>query len=57
MPTSKAKYWVHRLYTPDTAVIATGAALLRIAALFELFDGVQVVATGANAEFLAGIPQ
>lgn len=39
--------WIARLYTPDAAVIAMGAALLRIAALFELFDGVQVVATGA----------
>ena len=35
-----------RLFTPDRAVIATGAALLLVAALFQLFDGVQVVATG-----------
>ena len=28
-------------------MIAAGAALLRIAALFEIFDGLQVVATGA----------
>ena len=28
-------------------VVASGAALLRIAALFELFDGFQTVATGA----------
>ena len=28
-------------------MIATGGVLLRIAAFFELFDGVQVVATGA----------
>ncbi len=31
----------------DAAVIAKGAVLLRIAAFFELFDGLQVVATGA----------
>ena len=39
--------WIARLYTPEAAVIAAGAALLRIAALFEIFDGLQVVATGA----------
>jgi MATE family multidrug resistance protein len=39
--------WISRLYTPEAAVIAAGAALLRIAALFEIFDGLQVVATGA----------
>jgi MATE family multidrug resistance protein len=36
-----------RVFTPDALVIASGAALLRIAALFELFDGFQTVATGA----------
>jgi MATE family multidrug resistance protein len=36
-----------RVFTADAAVVATGAALLRIAALFELFDGFQTVATGA----------
>jgi MATE family multidrug resistance protein len=36
-----------RLYSRDAAVIASGAVLLRIAALFQLFDGLQVVATGA----------
>jgi MATE family multidrug resistance protein len=35
-----------RLFTPDQAVIATGSALLLVAAVFQLFDGVQVVATG-----------
>ncbi len=35
-----------RLFTPEQAVIATGAVLLLVAALFQLFDGVQVVATG-----------
>ena len=33
--------------TRDAAVLAAGVALLRIAALFELFDGLQTVATGA----------
>jgi MATE family multidrug resistance protein len=36
-----------RIYTNDAAVISVGAVLLRIAALFQLFDGLQVVATGA----------
>jgi MATE family multidrug resistance protein len=36
-----------RVFTADALVIASGAALLRIAALFELFDGFQTVATGA----------
>ena len=36
-----------RLYMRDAAVIAVGAVLLRIAAVFQLFDGLQVVATGA----------
>jgi MATE family multidrug resistance protein len=39
--------WTARLYTPEAAVLAASAALLRIAALFEIFDGPQVVATGA----------
>ena len=38
---------VVRLFIRDPAVIAAGAVLLRIAAFFELFDGFQVVATGA----------
>ena len=36
-----------RIYTGDRVVVAAGALLLRIAALFQLFDGLQVVATGA----------
>jgi MATE family multidrug resistance protein len=36
-----------RVFTADAAVVASGAVLLRIAALFELFDGFQTVATGA----------
>ncbi len=39
--------WIVGIYTRDTAVITAGAALLRIAAFFQLFDGLQVVATGA----------
>lgn len=34
------------LFTPDPAVIAVGGRLLQVAALFQLFDGIQVVATG-----------
>ncbi|HEX4966185.1 MAG TPA: MATE family efflux transporter [Thermoanaerobaculia bacterium] len=49
-----------RLYTPDPAVIAMAAALLPIAAVFQVFDGVQVVAAGvlrgsADTTFPAGI--
>jgi len=36
-----------RLFIADPAVVAIGALLLRLAALFELFDGFQIVATGA----------
>jgi multidrug resistance protein, MATE family len=36
-----------RLFIADPAVVAIGAVLLRLAALFELFDGFQIVATGA----------
>jgi multidrug resistance protein, MATE family len=36
-----------RIYTRDAAVIRVGTVLLQIAALFQLFDGFQVVATGA----------
>jgi multidrug resistance protein, MATE family len=39
--------WIVRLYIGDPAVVAVGALLLRIAAVFELFDGLQVVAGGA----------
>ncbi|KYF48696.1 hypothetical protein BE08_24555, partial [Sorangium cellulosum] len=34
-------------FTPDAEVLALGVPLLRIAALFQLFDGVQAVAAGA----------
>ena len=39
--------WIARLFTPEQEVIAAGAVLLRVAAFFQLFDGLQVVATGA----------
>jgi MATE family multidrug resistance protein len=39
--------WIVRLFISNAAVIAAGAVLLRIAAFFELFDGYQIVATGA----------
>jgi MATE family multidrug resistance protein len=38
---------IARLFTPEPEAIAAAAALLRIAAFFQLFDGLQVVATGA----------
>jgi len=38
---------IARIYTPQTEVIQAGATLLMVAAVFQLFDGVQVVATGA----------
>ncbi|XYH99755.1 MATE family efflux transporter [Sorangium sp. So ce1128] len=34
-------------FTPDAQVIAIGVPLLRIAALFQVFDGIQAVAAGA----------
>ncbi len=36
-----------RLFTSEASVLATGASLLLLAAVFQMFDGVQVVATGA----------
>lgn len=36
-----------RVFTPDLSIIETGAQLLLVAAFFQLFDGLQVVATGA----------
>ena len=42
-----APRWIARLFTPQAEVIAVAATLLRIAAFFQLFDGLQVVATGA----------
>lgn len=39
--------WIARLFSPETPIIAAGTSLLRVAAFFQLFDGFQVVATGA----------
>jgi MATE family multidrug resistance protein len=36
-----------RLFTPDQNLIAAGTSLLAVAAIFQLFDGVQAVCTGA----------
>ncbi len=38
---------IARLFTPQPAIIAAAAPLLRVAAFFQLFDGLQVTATGA----------
>jgi MATE family multidrug resistance protein len=38
---------IARIFSPDPIVIRVGARLLRVAAVFQLFDGVQTVATGA----------
>jgi len=38
---------IARVYSPQIEVIRTGASLLIVAAVFQLFDGLQVVATGA----------
>jgi MATE family multidrug resistance protein len=38
---------IARVYTPEIAVVNAGATLLLVAAVFQLFDGMQVVATGA----------
>lgn len=39
--------YIVRIFTPDAAVMNTGISLLRVAAFFQLFDGLQTVATGA----------
>jgi len=38
---------IARIYTPQLDVVRAGATLLIVAAVFQLFDGLQVVATGA----------
>jgi MATE family multidrug resistance protein len=38
---------IARIYTPQPVVVHAGAVLLIVAAIFQLFDGLQVVATGA----------
>ena len=42
-----ASRWIARLFSPDARVIHIGASLLLVAAAFQLFDGLQTVATGA----------
>jgi MATE family multidrug resistance protein len=39
--------WIARLFTPEATVIATAATILRVAAFFQLFDGLQIVVTGS----------
>ena len=39
--------WIARSYTPDEAVIRNTITLLAAGAAFQLFDGIQTVATGA----------
>lgn len=41
-----APEWLIGLFTRDAAVLALGSTLLLVAAVFQLFDGVQGVATG-----------
>jgi multidrug resistance protein, MATE family len=38
---------IARMYSPDPQVIGMGATLLVVAGIFQLFDGIQVVVTGA----------
>jgi MATE family multidrug resistance protein len=52
MSCSALAFWflpqpVLRIYTIDARVLESAGGLLAIAALFQLFDGVQTVATGA----------
>jgi multidrug resistance protein, MATE family len=42
-----APKFIARLFSPDPQVIQVGATLLLVAAAFQLFDGLQTVATGA----------
>lgn len=39
--------WIARAYTPDPAIIQNTIVLLAAGAAFQLFDGIQTVATGA----------
>jgi MATE family multidrug resistance protein len=39
--------WIARAYTPDAAIIQSTIGLLAAGAAFQLFDGIQTVATGA----------
>ena len=42
-----APHTIVRVFSRDRAVVAEGSVLLQIAALFQLFDGFQIVTTGA----------
>jgi multidrug resistance protein, MATE family len=42
-----APQYIVRIYTPDPVVIRAASGLLFVAAFFQLFDGLQAVATGA----------
>lgn len=39
--------WIARIYTPNELVIRNATLLLAVCAAFQLFDGIQTVATGA----------
>lgn len=39
--------YIARIYSPDPVVIRSASTLLFVAAFFQLFDGMQTVATGA----------
>jgi len=39
--------WIARIFTPDAETIAASIPLLAVAAVFQIFDGIQVVSTGA----------
>jgi MATE family multidrug resistance protein len=39
--------WIARVFSPEPAVIAAAATILRVAAFFQLFDGLQIVVTGS----------
>lgn len=39
--------WIARVYTPDESIIHSAVLLLAAGAAFQLFDGIQTVATGA----------
>jgi MATE family multidrug resistance protein len=52
MACSASAFWfaprpILRIFTKDAGVLMMGASLLAIAAVFQLFDGVQTVLTGA----------
>jgi multidrug resistance protein, MATE family len=42
-----APQYITRIYTPDPAVVGAASTLLFVGGFFQLFDGMQTVATGA----------